>query len=97
MFQSSEAGHTGHTGCGDMVFHSMKYAQFPQREQTIIAKQDTTSFFVWYLVTACDFIDSINFSLITFNWFHTIFVDSMPSNVSCLMFNVLSSYTLCFI
>ena len=24
-------------------------------------------------------------------------VDSMPSNVSCLMFNVLSSYTLCFI
>ena len=27
MFQSSEAGHTGRTGCGDMVFDSMKYAQ----------------------------------------------------------------------
>ena len=25
---------------------------------------------------------SIDFSLITFNWFHTIFVDTMPSDVS---------------
>lgn len=31
------------------------------------------------------FSHSIDFSLITFNWFHTIFVDTMPSDVSCIV------------
>ena len=46
------------------------------------ANMDVTSLCFNGYTDTC--FSSIDFSLITFNWFHTIFVDTMPSDVSQL-------------